>query len=293
MPIFYKYLSVSTAKSVLMNSTLRWTTPNLLNDPYDIQFDLDIKFDREKIKDKVLARLWDAFYGNAKIAPKNQFGTIISLFRHRFPRLSRIEFDREFGDALEETFDRMPQLLPRFQSDVRAIMESTKILCLTTVPDSILMWTHYADSHKGIVLKFRDAPSLDSPWKMARAVEYVTAMPKLYDESFLVEFLSGQEELTPTLLLDKLQYTKSSEWSYEHEWRISAGDGRNKLAPYEDIPFHPLELEAIIFGCRIDAEDRKMFIDVAGKKFSHVEFLEAVKSPINFSLSLKPFVDKS
>jgi hypothetical protein len=37
---FFKYMNFETAKIVLENRTLRWTTPRTLNDLYDVQIDL-------------------------------------------------------------------------------------------------------------------------------------------------------------------------------------------------------------------------------------------------------------
>ena len=33
-------------------------------------------------------------------------------------------------------------------------LESKKILCLATEHDNLLMWSHYADSHKGICIEY-------------------------------------------------------------------------------------------------------------------------------------------
>ncbi len=33
---FFKYMSPGTAKTVLENSTLRWSSPILFNDPFDV-----------------------------------------------------------------------------------------------------------------------------------------------------------------------------------------------------------------------------------------------------------------
>jgi hypothetical protein len=38
----FKYVSREVGKLVLANRTLRWSTPGTLNDPYDMQFDLQL-----------------------------------------------------------------------------------------------------------------------------------------------------------------------------------------------------------------------------------------------------------
>lgn len=38
----FKYLSLETARIVLASGRLRWSTPPLLNDPFDLGFDLHL-----------------------------------------------------------------------------------------------------------------------------------------------------------------------------------------------------------------------------------------------------------
>jgi hypothetical protein len=46
---FYKYMKADTAKKVLEKSSLRWALPKLFNDPFDVQFDLRVGYDRERV----------------------------------------------------------------------------------------------------------------------------------------------------------------------------------------------------------------------------------------------------
>ena len=38
----YKYVTVNTAKIVLETGKLRWSSPFMFNDPFDVQFDLHV-----------------------------------------------------------------------------------------------------------------------------------------------------------------------------------------------------------------------------------------------------------
>ena len=89
-----------------------------------------------------------------------------------------------------------------------------------------------------------------SPWAEARKVDYVDSMPLLLTRDEYADFASGRRALDAQLALDRIVFSKASEWQNEHEWRISSGAGRNEEALYEDVPFHPLELSALILGCR-------------------------------------------
>ena len=287
-PPLFKYMSATTARAVLKNCTLRWSTPGTLNDPYDAQFALHIEVDKEKAKGLALDKLWNAFYGDAPSAIGNIFGLIIHQVRHEFPKLSKSEFNKEFGEAFEESFSGVMRALPSVHRDTQAIMAKSKILCLTETSDGELMWAHYADHHKGIVLRFRSVPGLDSPWRLARRVSYLENMPRLLDEEFLSDIWAGHGSITPELVMDRITYTKSAAWKYENEWRLCSGHGRKADALFEDIPFHPLELDGVIFGCRVSEINRKEIIGALSVNYPHVELMQAHKAEKEFRLEIRP-----
>jgi hypothetical protein len=285
---FFKYMSRATGKIVLENQTLRWTTPGILNDPYDMQFDLHIDIDHELVKAIALQKTWDGFYGEQIVPAGNQLGAAINLVRDVFPRLTREEFDREFGEAIDEGLMRGERILPELQDEVRSLMADSKILCLTEIPDSILMWAHYAERHHGLVLQFKAIPELDSAWGAARPVRYLNNMPRLLDNDFLADMLSGRVSMDVKAIIHRLVYTKSVEWAYEREWRIFSGTGRNRLARYEDLHFSPHELDAAIVGTRMPEEDRAAFSSIVQRLYPHAQILQMVRGERDFQLEVIP-----
>ena len=81
--------------------------------------------------------------------------------------------------------------------------------CFSERRDSLLMWAHYADSHKGICLQFKYDSAKLPAGSLFKKMHYSTHYPKL-DAARIVE-------LEQTLLL-----TKSTDWMYEKEWRFVA-----------------------------------------------------------------------
>ncbi len=81
------------------------------------------------------------------------------------------------------------------------------ILCLSESPNSILMWSHYADQYQGAVISF-DA---DHQFFVDQiGVKYVTERPKIPIETYT----SGPIPLSELC-------NKSQEWQYEQEVRIA------------------------------------------------------------------------
>jgi hypothetical protein len=99
---------------------------------------------------------------------------------------------------------RMQALAPKALE--RRWVDSLGVLCLTTEKADVLMWAHYADSHRGICVGFDSGAT---PFNTARAV--------VYSQQRAV--ISQDAESDDDQIIDLALLTKSLHWSYEHEWR--------------------------------------------------------------------------
>jgi hypothetical protein len=280
---FYKYMAPTTAKVVLANRTLRFSSPSLLNDPFDMGFDLQLHIDPKSLKPKVLEAMWEAHYAEHPPLPANAYGKLVALMRPHFPRLNREKFEEEFSEALDESIERMHSL-EDFHGEIREFMAATKVLCLTEAPDNLLMWAHYAASNTGIVLRLRSLPEKDSMFGAAKPVQYTSQMPPLLNEDQLVALLSGSGSLMGGGLLEKLIYTKSAEWAYEREWRISLGLGYSPGSEFEDLRFGGDELDAVIFGTRTTKADQHEISELARAQNPEVTFFRTQPASDAFTL---------
>jgi hypothetical protein len=152
----------------------------------------------------------------------------------------------------------------------------------------MVMWAHYAEQHQGLVFRFKSVPELDSAWGIARPVQYLANMPRLLDNDFLADMMSGRISMEVKAIIDRLIYTKSSEWAYEREWRIFSGAGRNQSASYEDLRFSPYELDAVIVGNRMLDDDRAAFSALTRRLYPHAQILQMVKRERHFQLEVVP-----
>lgn len=122
------------------------------------------------------------------------------------------------------------------------------VLCLSEVPDSLLMWAHYASSHTGFVVEFdahhpsfHEKKSEQDDLRHIRQVYYRDSRPSasLYDMGAIELFL-----------------VKSSHWSYEREWRIvrPLSDAVETIhkSPYPIALFKmpPAAIKGVIIGAR-------------------------------------------
>lgn len=245
----------------------------MLNDPFDMQVAFQLRIDRQAARAIALDKLWDHYYGELLNKPLNDLGRHIRQNRSNFPQMSREEFNREAGGGINSSIDEMPEKIRRFSEMMKDNFANDKILCLSEIPDSILMWSYYAQNHTGIVLRFTDETP-NNPLTQARPVRYVEQMPSLFDDERVSDMLAGYNGMKVQPIMDEIILTKANHWAHERERRVYSGRGRSRNS-YEDIPYGAKELDGVIFGARISKADRAALADLVRTFYPHVELLQA------------------
>lgn len=122
-----------------------------------------------------------------------------------------------------------------------ALMSRVGILCLSRNPTNALMWSHYANNHRGFLVEFAispDAGEEELQPLLSHPVEYTQERP-------LLDWGNPDGNIEPYFL------TKSLDWEYEQEERVldlHRGPGFYK---YSREQF----LSSVTAGLRIDNED--------------------------------------
>lgn len=148
-------------------------------------------------------------------------------------------------------------------------MDQVGVACFSEVPDSILMWSHYAESHSGVCVEFDHA---DSKSVIARA------LPVRYASTYAPAkaFGDSQERQVELFLL-----TKSVCWSYEREWRICEFRGPG----VQRLPANAIR--SIRLGSRIVASDKEMILSWVRQKSAKLQVLQAKKSSREYGLEFE------
>lgn len=125
------------------------------------------------------------------------------------------------------------------------------MLCLSAVCDNILMWSHYANGHRGIALQF-DKNGFMKWAGYCHAVNYQKKYPTLKDWLSCTT-TNNYDELARNFLL-----RKSADWRYEKEFRaIQDPNLRDNANAGSRIYHFPKELlTGVILGAQISDHDR-------------------------------------
>jgi hypothetical protein len=176
--VFYKYTSTRVAKTVLTTRRLRWRSPLLFNDPFDVTQELRLNFDERGLSAALTDRVgWLIEHADPGTPIKHLFfGPMMLWAAGQAPdarrRLARGLTQGEGGStpgqaaALKSLKDTWSAMVPTF-----------RILCLCELNDVAPMWHRYADKFQGVVLEFFAVEAVDSVFQVARPVTYPDARP--------------------------------------------------------------------------------------------------------------------
>lgn len=123
---------------------------------------------------------------------------------------------------------------------VRALISGLGVFCVSRDPANILMWSHYAQHHRGFVVGFEISASTPN-----RYLDLMTPLPITYQEKRpMLSWANGCD-------IEGYFLTKSEHWSYEKEERMLT----NKMGPGIYTYSREHFLCSVIAGGRMRRED--------------------------------------
>lgn len=273
--IAYKYCDAH-GSDILRNLELKITPPNQFNDPFE--FTPHVISSSPERELKRVFRDKDAF--REMFDEDKRTAAFTGTFR---------QFKHMMRDARPALLGKMLPLLPEHNAEfqdnyLHNISRYGGVLCLAERRDSIVMWGHYCDKHRGIVI------GLDKAWPMfrqnkgLRSVEYVRERV-VWNSSWVP---GGTEEKECT---DQLIFRKNAEWSYEQELRILfllRGLNRRLLKDGDSgyfVPIPPEIVMSVSFGTRCPPALADNVRSILGDpRLSHVKLDRAVLHEKDFAL---------
>jgi hypothetical protein len=199
---------------------VRYSSPLLFNDPFDLQTGIPLKLDMNALPERLFARLETLVLDAGVPALLDEgagrdFSRAILEMRakrptHGFPREAlRTAFLPVFA-ALKDYFVAEHQ---RFERDWFEKVPRMRMFCVTEEHDNLLMWAHYAKDHTGAVLQLRVMPEEDNALCAAQPVIYHPDVPSPFTEENLLNSIVGLENLTLHDLVWNYARAKSDIWS--------------------------------------------------------------------------------
>ena len=246
-PQLYKYRSLGSQglQEIFTRSVVWFARPDSFNDPFDCR--VRIVYDRSP---EELDQYWDQML--AKYQP---------------------ELTPEERRALKQQAIAAGNRESCMDAHMQQAVDSRGVYSVSATPNHLLLWSHYADGHKGLCLRFEHIVDLFPEVRLpgAHHIRYPERFPLVSEKA------DPREHVEATIL------TKPACWAYEEEWRfldVENGHGWRR--------FDPKYLSGVIFGCRMEEEERRRVREWVAAGPTRPEFLQATIRKGDFALDIVP-----
>lgn len=236
----YKYRAIdSNTFRILICDEIYFASPSQFNDPFDC---------------------------NIVPIPWATYQEMEEFCRKHFPGHS----DEEYQEMADKYVKKLPETIYKsLRADVDKMRKKLAICCFSQVNNSSLMYSHYADKHKGLCLEF----------KVSGHSFYDSLLQVYYPDEFpQIRFFKRDREA----MLEAQVLKKQQEWKYEKEWRII------KVDEPGFYKFPSEFLTGIIFGLNTSDADMKLIQEMMQFKKSNMVWYKCEKAEDNFNLNIVP-----
>ncbi len=273
----FKYMN-HFGVDILRDLRLKVTPPNELNDPFEFSPYLPPgKVTEEHVRRLMLTtsprELYDEMASSGeKLPPFEHFERILRTVPPNRVANAVPMFQRSYEGLVAANLDSVSQILG--------------LVCFSEEENNILMWSHYTDSHKGILLEFDTSHPYFCENSKFTKVEYskkrVPFDPSWSDGSPELERHCGE-----------VLCTKNSAWDYEREWRSlfelgechqTKVDGRTLY--FSDIP--PDLIVQVVLGYRCPADVQNQVLEAKRARSLSLSVWRAFLHPAEFKVEYEP-----
>ena len=253
--LLYRYSTIAgredRLKSLIVDSELYCVSPSKFNDPLDCQIPFVLRGTKQQKREYL-----------RNVIKRQKLGMRAADVKKAANDLER-SLKTKAGKAA-------------FDARNNERNNSYGIVSLSKHPDNMLMWSYYADSHKGIAIRFNmDVDLLERTSEILIPIEmqYEHEMP----ENNLLDIESNNVGFITTAF-----GTKSKAWDHEDEWRLVSPSG-------EGVVNIPTELiDGIILGMNISDEHERLVKEWIELRSAPVELFRVTHKRNSFDLEVVP-----
>jgi hypothetical protein len=268
-----------------------------MNDPFDIYIEDLFNVSLEEMLQRHIASLQDLLiqdpdsYATVMGVDPKRVKLVSDLLKANPPDIRAALSSSITLTRLEEVDSELGEmrkiLQPKLQTII-ALLQNSGVFCATRNHDNLLMWAHYPQQHRGVVLGFRPDVERDSFFRLLKPVRYTDTRPTFYEaiDNFNATDVAPTENEVSELV-DTLILSKSTHWSYEEELRIVDPHGVPPEQSASFLNFYPNELCEMYLGCRADLAFRSEIMAAARKLNSDVAIFDSRPGKASYALAFE------
>lgn len=177
----------------------------------------------------------------------------VAAAKHRLTKTARQNgmSKKEASNFAEQVLEDPDRLVEVVKDSLRKNTRDVRVISFAAERDNVLLWAHYADSHRGICIEFSSETIL---YRLAHRVNYQPNYP-----SFI--YPHDQYDALNAIV------TKSNDWQYEREYRTFDVPGSATQLRIENGKFQLAEaaISRVYFGTRMPREHQEHIIETIHK----------------------------
>jgi Protein of unknown function (DUF2971) len=287
---FYKYASFETAIRVIESKSFRWSSPIKFNDPFDNQAGFVHDINADELYELLINSVERVIFGDCPISEEGLpiFTNSLSLIRNKASQSRKAEFIEQIRNTKAVEKDKVNEGMDLLNSRIRDHLARSRVLCVSERSDNVVMWSHYADEHRGVVFQLGCIDALDNRLLAAKKVTYSESFISFPNTGDYARHLTGEQPIDIIRLVWEIAFTKHLDWSNELEWRVHipwldqpVGDGFSILEEPKEV------FEAVYLGCRMDPNKREAILQVIRHNLPNTKIFLAEQSSTSFSLKFR------
>lgn len=265
----YKYRKLGEhTKEIIIYNGMYFSSPSDFNDPFDFNLPINLYESIRKLgkEDFVI------YLNNLKINLINNDKRILKDISED----EHLEIREKLNSRdVESIAEELLEIAPYLEDIIQSIRRETGVCCFSKKCDNMLMWSHYAQDHKGICFKF-DKKEDSNFFSPLVNVEY----KKEVDLNISEYFLNYNKFSKDTSRI------KNSDWCYEKEVRIIKTGFKNYDRKKRFLKFKSPALKEIIFGFKTDHGVILEYMDLCKDHNKNITFSK-MESPENGRFELE------
>ncbi len=253
--LFYKYSKVNPNRlESFKNDTLYFSPISTLNDPFECDTVLPRNQIEKSLYKEIIKKMEPMLMPGFKL-PIDNIKTSEDLINKIMSGLIKPIEDRSgIEDLIKYTQQAIYQKEHEIPREISEISDEIyRVCCFSTIEDSILMWSHYADNHEGFCVGYNFREIKNDLTELMLPVRY-------NDKPLDITNLFAPD-LNRSLLINALT-RKSKQWSYENEWRLIVLSKNKDNGQLEKVPVP----KKIFLGFKMCEDRKKEIIEIAKAK---------------------------
>lgn len=282
-----KFCSIDAGVKILSSQTLRWSSPHLFSDPFELDYESKPDVSAAGLLDVLLREALIMLFGpEMPTGRHNRFVNIMARWREQ----ERFCDEDEAQVVLHELLGQIAEIQTRHVNDYmaewRRFARNARIASFSEKPNNVACWQRFADHHRGIALRFECGGDTGLP--KPQRVNYQNIAPVVTNRQEQLEIIYGRRSAPTTNEFPEKLLIKGRHDHLEQEWRCfetNTDSEESDPALWFDLRKFPAhELRAIYFGALMAPTDKELIVKLMRANYPTAKIYQAGLVPARYEI---------